>query len=397
MTENPKVSIILTSYNHAEYLSESIDSVLRQTFENFELIIWDDASTDSSWQIIERYSDPRIKSIRNDINRRPNYGINKSIREKIALGEYIAIHHSGDIWEPGKLEKQVIFLDSHPQIGAVFTWARIIDENGLPFQDTNHFYYKIFEQLNRTRHEWLNYFFYHGNALCHPSVLIRRSCYDDCGLYRYGFAQIADFDMWVRLCLKYDIHVLPEKLIRFRVLSGEKNISGGHPDARGRGEYELFETYCNYLEIQSKDDLRKIFPDADLYLDSNDTSIDYALARIALDPKTPKPAKLVGLRLLFDALNDPECSKKIEEIYGFSQVDFIALTARYDVFSLAALEHLRSQLEHLRSQLENLKSRIANQKERIKALDAELSRIYQSRRWRFLKFLKNIYSKIIPS
>src|SRR5689334_17894284 len=99
----PKVSIILTSYNHAKYLQQAIDSALSQTFSDFELIIWDDASTDQSWEIIQSYSDSRIKSFRN----RENKGVfvlNRAIQE-IATGEYIAIHHSDDIWERKKLEK----------------------------------------------------------------------------------------------------------------------------------------------------------------------------------------------------------------------------------------------------------------------------------------------------
>ena len=93
MSERIRVSVILTSYNHAKYLKEAIDSVLDQTFSDFELIIWDDASTDESWHIITSYSDKRIKSFRNDVHKRALWGMNKAISE-IAAGEYIAIHHS---------------------------------------------------------------------------------------------------------------------------------------------------------------------------------------------------------------------------------------------------------------------------------------------------------------
>lgn len=101
-----KVSIILTSFNHAKYLREAIESALNQTFSDFELIIWDDASTDDSWEIIQSYSDPRIKSFRNDVRRRGIYGINRAISE-VAEGEYIAIHHSDDVWELNKLALRI--------------------------------------------------------------------------------------------------------------------------------------------------------------------------------------------------------------------------------------------------------------------------------------------------
>lgn len=101
----PKISIILTSFNHEKYIKEAIDSALNQTFTDFELIIWDDASSDNSWEIIQSYGDPRIRSFRNDVQRRGIYGINKAISE-VAQGEYIAIHHSDDIWESENLRSR---------------------------------------------------------------------------------------------------------------------------------------------------------------------------------------------------------------------------------------------------------------------------------------------------
>ena len=152
-----KVSIVLTSYNHERYIKESIESVLSQTFKDFELIIVDDCSNDNSWEIIESYTDPRIKAIRNSRNLRTE-GVKRAIMN-VASGEYIAIHHSDDLWKTDKLEKQVKFMEEEPEVSACFTWAEPIDEDGTPYQEENGFYYDVFEQPNRTRYEWLNYFF----------------------------------------------------------------------------------------------------------------------------------------------------------------------------------------------------------------------------------------------
>ena len=264
MAKQKKVSIILTSYNHAKFLREAINSVLSQTYTEFDLIIWDDGSTDESWQIINSYSDPRIRAFKNETVERG--APIRNVISAVETGEYIAIHHSDDIWEPQKLEKQVAFLDTHPEIGAVFTWAQIIDEHGLPLVDKSHYYYEIFDQPNRTRYEWLNFFFYHDNALCHPSLLIRKACYDDCGLYRYGLAQLGDFDMWVRLCLKYEIHVISEKLVRFRVRANAMNASAGNrPDARIRHLFETLPIYENFRNIKDSKDFQKIFPPSQKY------------------------------------------------------------------------------------------------------------------------------------
>ena len=90
----PKVSVILTSYNHAKYIRESIESVLKQTYRDFELIIWDDASTDDSWNIISEYTDERIRTFRNETNQFMSYF--REAVSNVARGEYVAIHHSDD-------------------------------------------------------------------------------------------------------------------------------------------------------------------------------------------------------------------------------------------------------------------------------------------------------------
>lgn len=148
----PKVSIILTSFNHEKYLAEVIDSALGQTFSDFELIIWDDHSNGRSWSIIAGYSDSRIMAYGNKERKRGIYGIDKAITE-VASEEYIAIHHSDDVWQLDKLEKQVAYLDEHHDIGAVFTNAQAINESGGPLSNTRRVHSTIFDQPNRSRHE----------------------------------------------------------------------------------------------------------------------------------------------------------------------------------------------------------------------------------------------------
>jgi glycosyltransferase involved in cell wall biosynthesis len=344
----PKVSVILTSFNHEKYIQETIDSSLNQTFTDFELIIWDDASSDNSWDLINQYSNPRIKAFRNEERKRGIWGINKAISE-VATGEYIAIHHSDDVWEPDKLEKQVAFLDANSEIGAVFTNALAITEHSSPLTDEKHPYYNIFDQPNRTRHEWLRFFFSRGNALCHPSVLIRKSCYEDCGLYRFGLAQVGDFDMWIRLCLRHEIYVLPERLVRFRVRDNEANSSGSRPGTRIRSAYELYKLLDNYKKIASFEDLVKIFPSAEKYYRNEEPDLCFVLAMIALE-ETPFPfIQLFCQDLLLEAISDPRRSANIKRLYDFDYQSFIALTARHDVFSLEENKLLVAQRDEAQS------------------------------------------------
>ena len=327
-----KVSIILTSYNHAKYIKEAIDSVLNQTFKDFELIIWDDASTDSSWDIIQSYKDDRIKTFRNEETKRGIYGINKSIKE-FAQGEYIAIHHSDDVWESTKLEKQVKFLDENRKYGAVFTNVLAINENSEEFKDQSHFYYSIFNQPNRTRYEWLNYFFYKGNALCHPSVMIRKECYEECGVYRYGLAQIGDFDMWIRLCMKYEIYILSEKLTRFRIRDNETNASGNTPSTRIRRNTEYMYILKNFLKIK-KDDFKKVFINIDKYTFSNKKySKKYIFSRLCIEEQNSEMTKLFGILTLYKLLNNKKQSLNLKKYYNFDYKTLIENTSKYDIFN----------------------------------------------------------------
>ena len=345
MSERVKVSVILTSYNHAKYLKEAIDSVLGQTFSDFELIIWDDASTDESWQIITSYSDRRIKSFRNDVQRRAIWGVNKAITE-IAVGEYIAIHHSDDVWELPKLEKQVVFLDEHPEVGAVFTDALIISESSKVFENNTHSFQKLFDQPNRTRYDWLNHFFCRGNALCHPSVLVRKTCYEDSEPYRLGFGLLADLDAWVRLCLKHDIFIMPEKLVRYRVRARAANASTD-PKTRIRRPFEFLQVLDNYKQIATAEELVKVFPIAEKYIKPAGCDLGFALGMVALDLKPYKVTELFGLNLLFAALNDPARAKRINDLYGFTNKDFVPLIAKHDVFSVESLSEQAAHIEKL--------------------------------------------------
>ena len=363
----PTVSVILTSYNHEKYLQSSIDSVLAQTYTDFELVIVDDASTDRSWEIIESYQDPRIVKIRHAENLL--FYANHTI-QNLTRGAYIAILHSDDIWEPEKLEQQVAFLDTHPECGATFSWARIIDEDGEPYLDETNYYFSIFSQPNRTRHEWLNFFFHNGNALCHPSVLIRRQCYEECGYYRDGLAQLPDLDMWMRVCLKYDIFVIPQKLLRFRLRRHEANSSGNRRDTRIRYDTEFYQLLDNYILTLSFYELTLIFPAVGRYDRAELSNVRFAFAMYCLSAQGHQSAKAYAINLLFALMRDPATREVLQSSYGFTHREFLKITGEQEQFLLEAVRENEQQ---------------------IAALHSELAAVYSSKKWRFgLKIAKLI-------
>jgi len=342
INKNPKVSIILTSYNHERFIRHSIESVLNQTFSNFELIILDDHSSDSSWNIINEFTDKRIISVRNKTNQRLG-NIRRAI-EHYSSGELIAIQHSDDVWEPTKLEKQVRYMENHLEVDAVFSHAKIIDENDLPIISTNNPYYNKFNQANRSRFDWLRFFFYNGNVLCNPSSMRRKVCFMNIEPY-YGFLQLPDFSFWIQFCFKHEIHILQEELVQFRVFSDNSNWSGDIHKNRIRIQFELLRILDHYKMISTKEELLKIFPEAIKYTSNNYIDIFYALGMIALETGNNQPTYLFGLNLLFDALNDPNRSSKLKKFLGFDQKSFFELTAKHDVFSTEIIRKLQQELE----------------------------------------------------
>ena len=333
----PKVSVILTSYNHETFVSQAIESVINQTFVDYELIIADDLSSDGSWEIIKSYKDSRIRLFRSEKTERGL--INKVLRSGMVRGQYVAIHHSDDVWEHNKLTKQVALLDSEPEVAAVFTNATIIDEEGrgIAMQNDNptaQSYFQIFNKADRSRHEWLNYFFYHKNCLCHPSLMIRKECYDSLGYYNMNFRQTADFEYWTRLCMRKEIKVLSEPLVCFRVLNKEKNTSSYTLDNVIRDRFEYSQIIKNFLQIEDVEEIVKIFPNAEKYQSGDPGVAKYLLARIAIDSNI-KEAQIFGLELLASLMSDEKIAKQCLKSHGFSLADYFHLTGKTNVFSIA--------------------------------------------------------------
>ena len=315
---------------------------MNQTFTDFELIIWDDVSTDDSWEIICSYEDKRIRAFQNEVNTRKV--VNTVLLSGEARGKYIAIHHSDDVWEPEKLARQVAFLESHHDVGAVFTQVHIIDERGNPLSDETNPYFKVFEQPNRNRFEWLRYFALHANGLCHPSVLIRRQIYETLGVYSYAMTQVGDFEYWVRLAMHTELFIIPEKLTRFRVLDLERNVSGNRPEVHVRGQADFHFLFRHYRKISSIEELCLIFPEAQSWVTSGEVDILFVLGRVLFD-LTPYPAlKLLALELIMEGFENPKRRKIIREQYGFTENHLRDLAAKYDIFSLVQTSELQRRL-----------------------------------------------------
>lgn len=207
----PKLSITVPAYNRENYIGPCLESLLNQSFTDFEIIVVNDGSTDKTVEIIESYKDSRIKLYHNEQNRGIVYTRNRGF--ELSKGEYIAILDSDDISVQGRLQKQVTFLDQNLKVGLVGGFAEVIDENG---QSEGKVWFSNFDQKK------LNTRLFFENCIAQSSVMLRKSALPN-PAYRSEYPPSEDFDLWVQISRNWEVCNIPEVLIQYRVHS--KNIS----------------------------------------------------------------------------------------------------------------------------------------------------------------------------
>lgn len=205
----PKVAVILTSYNHAPYLEKAIQSLLAQTFQDYEAVAIDDASQDESPAILQRYAD-RLQVVLHSYNQGTYACLNEGIAQTSA--PYLAILNSDDLWRPTKLEKQVDLLERHPQIGLVHTGFIFIDAEDRQIPG-NPIYVEF---LPNPQGDLLAELVI-NNRLIASSVMFRRACLERVGLFAECLFGLGDWDMWLRIAEHYEIGWIPEPLTLYRV------------------------------------------------------------------------------------------------------------------------------------------------------------------------------------
>ena len=247
----------MASYNHADYIRFAIDSVLAQDYEQWELLIADDASDDNTAAVLDAYTgDPRIRIFPFRMNRRFHM---RNFACARAGGNYVAFLNSDDLFFPEKLTKQIELLEKDAALGAVFTHAQCMDEHNRILE--RHELTTLFATGNRPRHQWLRTFWESGNCLCLSSAVVRRGLFDEIGRFNPLLIQISDFDLWVRICLKASIYVIPEVLTGNRILPHRKNLSAAKPAVFSRLVLEHQHVYHHYFSDEALLQLHEIFPE----------------------------------------------------------------------------------------------------------------------------------------
>lgn len=246
----PKISVIMSVYNSEKFLCEAIDSILAQTFKDFEFIILDDSSTDQSVEIIKKYSDPRIRFIQNEKNLGLRDSLNRGL--ELAEGEYIARMDSDDIADVERLEKQVAYMDKNPHVVLCGGNVRYLIDGET--RKNKEIFPLTFAGI---RLAMLRY-----NCFFHPTVIIRRSFLVENKLnYQRTFAD--DYDLWIRMIKAaekndYTMVNIPEVVLNYRI--HESNFGKKKQEISN----EVFQIQKEYLEsldltLEEKKILRKAY------------------------------------------------------------------------------------------------------------------------------------------
>lgn len=381
MNNTPLVSVILNVYNGEDYVADAIRSVLEQTYTNLELIVADDASSDNTLAIIRSFDDPRLHCLTRTTRRHICYTINEALEQ--AKGDWIAHIDHDDIWEKDKLEKQVAYVLNHPEVGACFSYAKLIGRDGRDVSDQYPEISAPFHTSFDNRKDWVRYLFFNLNCLCHPSSLIRADLMPRQDLF---CRQLHDCLMWYQLIVKTEFYVYPEELVRYRwVATNEKasyqtrqNITRTYNEMLMAVKEDLIEglTEQQFIECFQEDFVN---PDSA-------SPLELKIEKMFLFRRCGEGidgANALSMRYLKEILRTEGALELLERNYRFSLLNLYQETGNDLVFTPST----RAYLESLSNERDSFKLQ-ADQ------LQNELNNLYASRSWRITAPLRALTTRV---
>jgi glycosyltransferase involved in cell wall biosynthesis len=354
----PAVSVLVKSFQHARYIRQTIESVLAQSFQDFEIVATDDGSTDGTAEILKSFGDPRIRLECWPENRGISAAMNATVAR--ARGRYLAILNSDDWALPGRLRRQVSFLETHPEVSLVFGVPRPVDEDGLPTEAFNDFAHPL-GFADFSRRTWLRHFFLHGNILNAPSVMIRREAYADAGPYDPRLTNLQDFDMWIRMLVAgHRIHLLPDGFTAFRIRDNHANASAPSLENRLRSTFEHSRVLRQFADF-----------DEDLFTEVFGTEeegepgecVALRLAGLARRSESVMHRNL-ALETLFERARTPHHLARLREWGGC-----------IDAFNVRSVEERDARIADLHGALAERAGVLAEREEAFAGLEADVSRM----------------------
>ena len=402
--ENELVSIVMVNYNQEKFLKKAIDSVLIQTYKNWELIIVDDGSTDRSVDIIKEYEDDRIKPIFLQENSHICIATNTGFAA--VNGKYIARLDSDDIWEKEKLEKQMDFLQQNPDAKVCFTQIELIDENGENINDREPELLSLYNSRQKSREEWIKFFFFVGNSLL-PTLIFEKKLLDIVGGFKLNYCQTHDFEFLIRLIKHTDFYFVEEELVKYRRTSAQNSASTVKKNTRFFNEYmdiryHFFENMSDELFISA---FKEFFHNKDASTHEEIVCEQAFLLEKCIGYSDDNP--ILGLFKLGEVMNDEKYGRVLREKYNYTPKKYYEETCKKILWVKKdnewkqelekQKEDLKNKEEHIQKLLEIKElqqNHIIKVEQELEVFRQKLHAMEESRSWKMTQPIRKIKEKV---
>ena len=360
------ITVSVVTYNHAPYIKECIDSILGQTWQNLEILVVDDCSTDETVDLVKSYRDPRINLITKEKNRGVSDSTDVYLRR--AAGRYIATICGDDrMATPFKIEKQVEFLKRNERCSVVFSDIELIGEHGETLDSQTSPAKQILQGFqsgihNQEPEQLLNTFFLTGNVLAGPTMFADMQVFHQLGSFDRRYLQLQDFDMSIRMLINgVGVAVMPEKTVSYRVRDNQMNLSAITNESANRLVYERARILEQYWKI-SLQQFKDIFPEYVFSGKENELLVPYYLQDM-FSKSYEMFAKLFRVNTLYYLYGkSPEMAKVIEDCEGFLPTDYYKLLGEINYSMTGRVGGNKSFLKALRR---SLKASVRDVAERV--------------------------------
>lgn len=336
----PLVSICITCYNHEKYVGEALEKALNQTYQNTEILISDDGSTDGSREvitrIIETYPGRNVKTFFSEVN--TSFQVVRDMYADIS-GKYLATISADDYWEETVIEKYVAYMEQHGDCAVTFCIPHLIVESGVTVTDN---VFEI-EKIPGNRYEWFEFLFIKGNSICAPTTFARRDVWEEMGGWKHQYLQLQDYEMWLQILKKYEIHLFEKGEIPIFYRYHGENLSTPTFEVRNRDLVENEYILCEIMESLERDFFVRTFSgylkypeDSERFcLDCEKMMILYELERL------PPHGSIL---FYFKHIQGKDFAEHMEKDYAFPRKKLYELTGT-DIYYLSFDAKMRAVVD----------------------------------------------------
>lgn len=340
MPTNPKVSVVLITYNQQDYVGKTIESVLNQSYQNFEIIIADDSSTDETAKVIKSYKDKRIKYVKTDYNIGINGNLNLAVSK--ASCDIVALIAGDDKWRKNYLERIVECFEKMSDIDVLHPMLCAIDKDDEYIKGQNEYFWCI---PNRTNEENLYIAFMDGNFLSSPGMAMRKKVVKTIFPLSYSFVNMQDYVMHIDILANgFKSYVLDDILVDYRVFNDGTNLSLNNSTAHKREETEIALLMDYFLKIKDIKLLKRVFKNEiqSTNLEPFDDTIPFFLGQMALRSSHYHRQEW-GYHTIMKFLSDKKNFDIANKRYGFTFKNYLNL-----VKNLPSLESVKIKEKYVR-------------------------------------------------